>query len=263
MRDAALRDLLEATGGYGHGSVGPTWFIARDDLLDRVRKILRGSGSLYDWARTNPRAEAISGRTTLYLVPGPEDGRWVVRKLTHGGLLAPLTGDRFLRAGVPRPFNELRVSERLRDRGIPTPAVMAAVVHPLGPFYRGEVAREEVTDAADLAACMFDAERTDEERRAAMRSAGRLVGRIHRAGLIHPDLNLRNILVKWTSPEPTAYILDLEKCRFGTFRRLGRRRMLWRLQRSARRFEARSHRSITPEEWRSFWEMYASSERLL
>ncbi len=228
-----------------------------------MRRILRGSGSLYEWARRHPGAEAISGRTTLYLVPAPENGRWVVRKLTHGGMLAPLTGDRFLRAGLPRAFNELQVSERLRALGVATPAVLAAAVDPWGPFYRGEVAREEVTDATDLAACLFGAEeRSEGERLAAMRAAGRLVGAIHRAGLIHPDLNLRNILVKWTSPEPAAFILDLEKCRLATLRRLRRRRMLARLQRSAKRFEAQRAGSISAEEWRAFWEAYAGSERL-
>lgn len=258
----ALRHLIEMTGGYTRGSVDSAIFIARDDLAESLQRLIRRWSSLYDWATAHPEAQAIRGRDTLYIVPGLDDDRWVVRRLTHGGLLAPLTGKRFLRLGLPRPFNELRVAERLRELGVPTPAVLAAVVYHLGPFYGGEVARRAVENATDLAGSLFDQSLDAGRRLEAMEAAGRLVGVMHRVGLVHPDLNLRNILIQWTGTKPTAHILDLEKCRFAKLGPLRRRRMLARLRRSARRFEEGSGETIAVEEWKRFREAYAAAERL-
>jgi 3-deoxy-D-manno-octulosonic acid kinase len=258
-----IQHLLETSAGYARGGVGATTLIARSDLVERLESLIRRWGSLYEWAAAHARANAIRGRDTLYIVPGPDDVPWVVRRLTHGGLLAPLTGRRFLRVGLPRPFNELRVAERLRELGVPTPAVLAAVIYRSGPFYRGEVARRALENATDLAGCLFGEGLDVARRLEAMEAAGGLVGRMHRVGLVHPDLNLRNILIEWTVTKPTAHILDLEKCRFARLGPLRRRRMLARLQRSARRFEEESGDTISAEGWKRFRKAYSESERLL
>ncbi|UCF19405.1 MAG: phosphotransferase [Gemmatimonadota bacterium] len=234
--------------------------IARADVLPYVHDAILTSGSLYAFAADHPQSETIQGRARLYIVPGPGADRWVVRKLTHGGALAPLTGDRFLRLGLPRPFNELRISLALQAAGIPTPEVAAAVTYASGPIYRGEVARAEIGDAADLAACLFEPPELDRDRRrAVLAEAGRLIATLHRAGIVHPDLNLRNLLIAESSGDPRAYVLDVEKCRRA--RRVSpaaRNRMLRRLRRSARRFEARGGARISEEEWRAFQSGYES-----
>jgi len=264
MRQRTIAQLLGTGERFSQDQVEKARLVARPEVAETVREAIRDAGSLYAWAAAHSHAEQLSGRDTLYVIPGPGQERWVVRRLTHGGLLAPLTGDRFLRVGLPRPFNEVRIAQRLHEAGVPTPEVVAAVVYPRGPFYRGEVARREIGDATDLAACLFDENTADEARRAAaMEAAGELVGSIHRVGLIHPDLNLRNVLIHWSSPRPTGYILDLEKCRFGRVGPLRRRRMLGRLRRSARRFTERTGRGVRAEEWDAFWRAYSSAEHLV
>ncbi len=259
---SASNGLTTDIPGYARGRRGRATIIASREALAFVREAIAAAGTLYDYAATRPGAETIRGRGTIYVVPGPDDKRWLIRRLTHGGLLAPISGDRFLRVGRPRPFNELRLSWQLRELGLATPRVHAAVVYLFGPFYRGEVARQHVARAVDLAALLFaEPDRPRSERQAALAAAGRLLGKLHRVGLLHPDLNLRNVLIEAADGAPRAYILDLEKCRSVERLTAGqRRRMLGRLRRSARRFEEKGGGAIDPSEWEAFESAYAGEE---
>ncbi|KPK75509.1 MAG: hypothetical protein AMS25_18220 [Gemmatimonas sp. SM23_52] len=246
--------------GYRRERIGKAQVVAREEALPFVHAAIEAAGTLYAYAAARPEAEAIAGRGTVYVIPGPGSNRWVVRQLTHGGLLAPLTRDLFLRVGIPRPFNELYLALKLQDHGIATPGIDAAVVYPSGPLYRGEVARDEVPDALDLAACLFGETCDARQRLAALGVSARLLGSLHRAGVIHPDLNLRNVLIQWGEETPRAYILDLEKCR--TVPQISPRRqnaMLRRFRRSARRFEERTGKQLTSVEWDQFHVAYAEA----
>jgi 3-deoxy-D-manno-octulosonic acid kinase len=254
-----LDDRQLAAHGYVAERLAGARLVARANVVAFVMEALRTRRTLYDYAAGHREAETFRGRAPVYVVPGPESGRWVVRHLTHGGLLAPLSGDRFLRLGTPRPFNELRLSLALEELGIPTPGVAAAVVYPSFLRYRGEVARDEIPNATDLAACLFGEPVWDRERRLdALAAAGGLIRALHRAGVVHPDLNLRNVLVRWAAGRTTSYILDVEKCRImNRVSERRRRAMLRRFRRSARKFEERSGRALSDAEWEAFWTAYA------
>jgi 3-deoxy-D-manno-octulosonic acid kinase len=173
-------------------------------------------------------------------------------------MLAPLTRDRFLRLSTPRPFNELRLSVSLKELGIATPAVAAAVVYTSGLIYRGEVAREEIADAADLSECLFKSKLSEPLRSDALSATGRLIGSLHRAGVVHPDLNIRNVLICWADDPLDAYILDIEKCVIvARLSQRMRRGMLNRFHRSIRKFEASSGQRLSGGEWDEFLAAYA------
>jgi len=229
--------------------------IAGDGTLPYVEAALSHAGTLYDYAARHPQSEAIQGRSTVFVVPGPTGEPWLVRRLTHGGLLAPLTRDRFLRWGRPRPFNELWLSHRFREKGIATPRVVAAAIYISGPIYRGEMAREYIAEADDLAACLFaDGGLPEDRRREAMAAAGRLLHSLFEAGVVHRDLNLRNVLVRRTAGPVEAEILDIEKCDVqNALSEPQRRRMIERFRRSARRFEERTGRRVADAEWQAFY----------
>ena len=238
--------------------IGGARVIAEPAVLEFVRTAITSSGSLYAYAAARDEAEPMKGRGTLYVISGPDSNRWVVRHLSHGGLLAPLTGDLFFPFGLERPYNELRVAKRLREVGVPTPEVLAAVVYPSGLMYRGDVARLEIPEARDLADCLFGQPDLDPAARSdILRAAGGTLGSAWRAGLIHPDLNLRNILVQFRDAEPKAFIIDLEKCRLVLQVPQTRlQRMIARLERSARKFEAQTGRRISDSEWDALREGY-------
>ena len=257
-----MTERAPAVPGYVHRSIAGAEVLAREPAFQPVEQALESSGTLHGFAAAHPESRALKGRGALHVVPSPTptaDGRWVVRHLTHGGLLAPLTGDLFLRLGTPRPFNELSLAVELSRAGIATPEVVASVVYPAGLFYRGDIARRWIPDAEDLAAVLFGGDGlVVTDRAAALGAAGALVGDLHDVGLFHPDLNARNILIETTPEGLRAHILDLEKCRLepplGPHRR---ETMLKRLRRSLQKFESDSGKRLSDADLEAFREGYA------
>ena len=259
-----MNDPFAATA-YVEIPCGGGRLVVRRADLDFARAAIAEAGSLYRYAARHPDARSLRGRGTLYGLPLPAGGEWIVRRLGHGGLLTPLTRDRFLRVGLPRPFNELQLALALPLRGVDTPAVAAAVVYPHGVWYRGEVAREAIPGARDLAACLFsESGYTHAGAASHLAAAGALVARLHTAGLDHPDLNLRNILAVESGGRVRAYIIDLEKCRLRpSLSARRRRRMLDRLRHSVRRFEERTGRRLEPALWEAFTGAYTRGGHVL
>lgn len=252
------RSRFQAPAGYLWRQPGNNVrLLVAADAADALEQAVAAAGSLYGLARQHQR-RILEGRSRLYVMDAPGQGRWVVRHLTHGGALATLTGDCFPRLGFPRPFNELWLAEHLRGQGIATPRVVAATTHVHGLCYRGDIAREWLEQARDLASCLLGEPALDADVRAAcLRAAGMLVRRVHDAGLFHPDLNLRNILIDWQDGAPEAMILDLEKCRLQPrLRQAQRQAMLARLARSLGKLSRNSAHRVTDREWAILTQAY-------
>ncbi len=215
-------------------------------------------------AAASPDARPLQGRGTVYVLPRPDGGagRWVVRHYHRGGAVAGNLGDRYLRLGTPRPFREFHVSAKLQELGIPAPAPVGAAVYPSGIWYRGDLVTEWIPASRDLAEVLFEGAPADggpgreseggEESggvpaggAAALEAAGRLLRRLHDAGVRHPDLNLKNILVVERDDGPAAFVIDLDGVRVGEpVEAAGRRRMIERFWRSARKWERRTGRVL-------------------
>jgi hypothetical protein len=113
--------------GYVRGRRGVAELVARADVAAAIETALATSGTLYDYAARHPAARAFQGRAPAYAAPLPGGGLpVVVRHSWHGGLLAPLTGDRFLRP--TRAGAELAAAVRLAESGVPTPELVAYVL---------------------------------------------------------------------------------------------------------------------------------------
>lgn len=201
----------------------------------------------------------------MHVVPSPVGaGHWVVRHYHRGGAIASLLGDRYLRLGTPRPVRELQVGWALEERGLPTPAHIGAAVYPAGPWYRGDLVTRYVPKSRDLAAVLFPGwsldggilkgpghrlAGTDREANpeAAMGATGRLFHTLHEAGVVHPDLNLKNVLIVGMGEALDARVLDLDGAAVG--RRVdgaARRRMIGRFWRSARKWESATGVELEP-----------------
>ena len=165
--------------------------------------MLQQHGTLYQAAARLPRVAELRGRgVTLVAQIGADP--WVVRHYHRGGAVMHLLKDRYLRLGRPRALAELAASEAARSRGIATPAVKAAAWYRSGVFCRYDIATEYLPASADLAQLIFD-ERT---RAAAVRAAAALIKSMLQGGLLHQDLNLKNILISAGS----AHVVDLDRC---------------------------------------------------
>lgn len=162
--------------------------------------------------------------------------------------MAPLLRDRYLRVGTPRPVQELHLGWALQEKGLPTPPHIGAAVYPAGPWYRGDLVTRYVPGSRDLAAVLFPGRPVPaEDAAAALELTGRLFRTLHDGGVVHPDLNLKNILIVDRRPSPEAQVLDLDGARLrGRVGDRARRRMIARFWRSARKWSARTATALDP-----------------
>ncbi len=155
-----------------------------------------------------------------------QDGRgYFLRHYLRGGLWGRLMGDRFisLMPHAHRAFDEFRLLDWMRGQGLPVPEPVAA--------------REEgcVLIRQDIVVGGIDAEDLSRviARRCLTRGEclrlGQTIGRFFEAGVMHTDLNIRNILL---SKEGEFFLIDFDKCYRTTMGRAERQAVLSRLRRS-------------------------------
>jgi 3-deoxy-D-manno-octulosonic acid kinase len=176
----------------------------------------------------------------------------VVRHYFRGGALASLLGDRYLRLGRSRPAAEAHWAREAEWRGVPTPRVMAGVWYPAGLFYRADLVTLYVPYSADLGRILFGEPDEARSRAEALAAAGRLIVRAAEAGLFHPDLNAKNVLLARREGGLAPLLLDLDQCRVDV---AGPGRledaMIARLERSLRKLGEASGRPLSREDWRA------------
>ena len=151
-----------------------------------------------------------SGRGGTAIVGGARGARWRLKLMRRGGLLAPLWRERYPSPG--RLVSTLGASVEARERGIPTPRPIALLVESgVAGLTRGALAVEEIPATEDLAR-LAQRGAVDEDDLAAAMS---VVRAMHDRGMIHPDLNLGNILLRGAgSGRPEAFVIDLDGVRF-------------------------------------------------
>lgn len=147
--------------------------------------------------------------------PGWHDGPGLaVRQYAHGGLCGRLRGTLFLGAG--RMSREFRVAMAAHRRGVPTAMPVALRVEKvLGPVVRAHYVSETIAGAVDLLELLKDAELAAEAdrvpRRRLARAVADAVAAMHDAGIVHADLNVKNLLVRDALDEPQVFVIDFDK----------------------------------------------------
>jgi len=190
----------------------------------------------------------------------------LVKRLRRGGWLAPVLRNLFL---PRRALSEIAVVERLRARAVPTPPILAARL--IGRFgYSGLVTVELITSrleaARDLRSWLLDRP-APALRSAILGRAGAAVAAMHRAGVLHEDLNLGNLLV---DAGGRVHLLDLGRSRISSPGAAGRAANLARLYRSGVKWKlvpqslsstdrARFLRGYAPDEWKVVHRLSARS----
>jgi 3-deoxy-D-manno-octulosonic acid kinase len=187
--------------------------VGLSDLAEPLRRALE-AGSFYEYAEHHPDSRILEGRGIAYAVPLPESTvQVVVRRSRHGGLLAPLTGERFL--GRTRAPRELETALRLERNGVATPRVIAYATYPdTALTRRADVVTAEVEGARDLAAEIMAAEgrALGED---LITAVAALVASMTIAGARHPDLNIKNVLVtRYDGGAVHAQVIDVDRVWF-------------------------------------------------
>jgi serine/threonine protein kinase len=181
----------------------------------------------------------------------------LIRTYRHGGVLRPFTRDLFL-SWPPRPFRELAITEEIRRRGIPTVEVYAACVkRTLGPLYRGWLVTRQLKGAQDLWAAIQNGQFHTLGAARVLQAVADGLRSLHREGVYHRDLNLKNILVRREPDGVKGYIIDFDRAVlfFGTVPPTLARRNLNRLLRSARKLDP-TQRYFSAANWKQFVAFY-------
>jgi len=195
------------------------------------------------------------GRGAAWRITLPGGLRAVLRRNRRGGAVARFLNETYI-GFVERPFRELVVTTAARQRGVATPEVLAARVEGR-VAYRGALVTAEIPDALTLVDALRAA--PDGGRRKTLAAAaGRVVARMHRAGVWHADLNLTNLLVTGAGA-PDVTVLDFDRARLasGPLRQRARRKNLQRLARSLRKLDP-TGRLAAPEDVAAFHAAYAA-----
>ena len=214
-----------------HRVAGVT-FLCRQTVADELRRIYAGGGSVFEEVRDQESSLVLYGRQPL--LAGKLGGEPVlVKRLYHGGMLASLTGDRFLSS---RRFRtQLECAEFLAANGLPTPETLFVAWRRRGLLVRGEIGVRYIARAFDAASHLFPSPPAlPADWRQRIGAVATVTARLHRLGVEHGDLNLRNFLfVPWGD----IHILDLDKAhhRRPPLPSSARRRNLARLERSVRK----------------------------
>ena len=131
----------------------------------------------------------------------------VVRRCSHGGFWRHVAGDRYV--GNHRARIEIEHSQRILKFGIATPEVVGVVFYKSGLFQRMDLLTVQVPNSVDLVA--FLASRPTAHRREVALAAVRdLLAKCAAHGLLHNDLNARNILLANVGDGVCAHVLDVE-----------------------------------------------------
>ena len=156
-------------------------------------------------------AVGIFGRGEMRAVRLSDGTTALFRRYHHGGLFRSLTGKWFI-SRPPRPFRELSITEELRRRGFPTVEVLAAYVKKIrGPFYQGWLVTRQLEDARDLWLALQSGFCQSLGVDTILEAVAASIRRMHREGVYHRDLNLKNILVRSGSAGVESYIIDFDK----------------------------------------------------
>lgn len=212
--------------------------MAHAEIVDALGDVLVRFGSLYEWASETPQPRALRGRAPVYVATLPASD-WIVavRHAWHGGLLAPLTRD--LWVAPSRAPGELAKSVSLQKANIPSAPVVGYALTPAAPgVVRVDVVSRFLDNTYDLGAVLSGLA-PKLEVGASLEAARRLLVLLATHQLVHPDLNVKNVLVRQQGGSTTALVIDVDIMQW---------RRDWTVERVMRANTARVIRSV--EKWR-------------
>jgi 3-deoxy-D-manno-octulosonic acid kinase len=178
---------------------------------DRLGALLDGAGdAIFDpnfWSARSELSAVNAGRgAAWFLESGPH--RWVLRHYRRGGFMARFSDDRYLWTGEARvrAFSEYRLLARLTDLGLPVPRPLGARYRRVGLSYRCDLITQRIEGANPLSSMLAVRALGD----ATWHTIGATIGRLHRAGVDHADLNAHNVLL---DSQGVVSVIDFDRSR--------------------------------------------------
>ncbi len=159
------------------------------------------------WAARRGLDGSAQGRGAALFIKSADGKRYVLRHYRRGGLMARLSGDRYVwrNEESTRPFTEWQLTYRLHRAGLPVPAPIAARYRHAGSTYTGDIITERLPVVGGGAACL----RTGALAGLAWISIGRCIyAASTMLGVCHADLNAHNVMLS----EEGVYLVDFDRC---------------------------------------------------
>ena len=158
-------------------------------------------------------------------------GPAVLRHYLRGGWAARFSRDRYLYTGLERsrPIAEFHMLARLHQQGLPVPRPLAAQCAREGLFYSGDLITRRLLDVLPLAD-LPDIQQSDP---AMWIATGACIRNFHDHGLVHADLNARNILI---GGDGSVYLIDFDRAQIRAGAQSLFEANLRRLKRSLQKF---------------------------
>jgi len=159
------------------------------------------------WRGQGAVAGEAQGRGSALLLE-TDFGPAVLRQYLRGGWAARVSRNRYFFSGFERsrPLAEFSMLENLSAAGLPVPEPLAAMCVRHGSLYSGWLMMRRIMNVSPLADLIE--ERRDDP--LLWRAAGACINDFHEFGLIHADLNARNILA---GEGDRIYLVDLDRSR--------------------------------------------------
>jgi tRNA A-37 threonylcarbamoyl transferase component Bud32 len=134
----------------------------------------------------------------------------LVRVCHRGGCVARLVRDNYL--FVNRPGREFEAHWRVERLGLPVPRILGVLWERHGPWVSGALATEHLP-GPDLLAWLHGhgSGESDPKRAEMMENVGAMVREMHRRGVWHADLQIKNIVIANGVP----HVIDLDRAVVG------------------------------------------------
>jgi len=168
--------------------------LVREDAIGPV------GDALFDHTGCTPLREAGRGTILRFTVPG---GHGIVRRYLRGGMVRHLLKDRYLLAN--RPLHEFRLHRYVQTRGLRVPPILGVCWERRGLWVQGSLATLEVAGLELPAWLRREAGGAEQM----LRRCGELIREMHDFGVLHADLQVKNIFVAEDGP----YLLDFDNAR--------------------------------------------------
>jgi serine/threonine protein kinase len=145
--------------------------------------------------------------------------------------------------------------------GLPVPEEIGMTARRLGPLnWRMEAWSWWIPDSMTLSLCLKNPSLEPGHRRELLANVARALRMCHDAGLVHPDLNSRNVLVMPTGDGWKVLVVDLDRASLGPpLRWRARARQMRRLYRSLAK-EGVFSSGLTPEVFREMLREYLGAD---
>ncbi|MFT7463942.1 MAG: hypothetical protein ACI9EF_002290 [Pseudohongiellaceae bacterium] len=219
---------LQSTHRVQHHK-GVTLVVHRDWCAHLSVEALQAGAPLEQWGQPVLN-HGLVGRAQLHVLDTP-GGQLVAKALSRGGLLGGVLPGLYMDSW--RPVREAALAESLKAQGVPTATVVVArSARATAGLYRCEIATARLPGTVDLLDALVS--RPVAEWTELAGAVGRTLGRLHEVGLVHRDMQVKNLLVGagFERQDSLLPVIDLDGCEM--VGQLGRRERLAALARFAR-----------------------------